>query len=356
MNILFNKKIFIPAIIVILLIIAGLFIKLTLLDKSHLLIDYLPKETEFWFWQNKGGFNQKLSTILTQLGTDFNIIKLLQNQKDEIVIYRQNGRWYKIEAGDLDKARISRRGGELWEVLFKGRENVIGFLHQDYIQDRLGEFNAVLKPGSYYFVLEEKPESLVFSLVEKEKVFTPIKLRVSEAPTLPLGIIMAVKLDNAKLLSSILEILKKNIKESIAFDYPVIISQELPDGTWIKEKVVKPELFSWQEVLPDIYQLGLDKAVVDRYQIADQLKDVKVDLEYYQDDQSIVFGLQVADFPEGFGDEPDSFFYLNLRDNAAISLVDILGKSKSLSWLQDLGFQSMIIYEKDGTIDGELRF
>jgi hypothetical protein len=47
---------------------------------------------------------------------------------------------------------------------------------------------------------------------------------------------------------------------------------------------------------------------------------------------------------------------LNLRDNAAISLVDILGKSKSLSWLQDLGFQSMIIYEKDGTIDGELRF
>ena len=121
--------------------------------------------------------------------------------------------------------------------------------------------------------------------------------------------------------------------------------------------MVKPELFSWAGTdSPDIYQLGLDKARASQYQVADQIKDFDVALEYYQDDQKMVFGLEVGDLPEDFLDKSDSFFYLNLRDSPAISLVDIFGKSKSLSWLQDLGLQSMVIYEGDGIIDGELRF
>ena len=359
MNLIFNKKILIPAVaaIFMILIIAGLFIKLSLLEKRHLLIDYLPGETEFWFWQNKNGFREKTAAVLGQLGVDDTIVKVLQNQKDEIVIYRQDSRWYKIEPQALDKARMSIRRDDVWERLHKGDEHIIGFLRQDYISDQLGELSFIFKPCSYYFILKQEPNVLLFSLLGKEEVFK-VKLLVKEPPVLPLpsNVILAIKSKDAQLLNNISETLKDNIREYIAFDYPVVISTQLPDDTWMKEKVIKPELLKWQETSVNVHQLVLDKSVVDKYKIADQLTDIEISLGYYQDEQGLVFGLHTADLSNIILHESIGFFYLNLTDNDTISVVDILGKSQALSWLQSIGIKSIIVYEDEGIMEGELRF
>jgi len=209
MNQLFNKKIFIPAAIILILIIAGLFIKLTLLDKNDLLIDYLPAETEFWFWQNKGGFSKTGAALLGQVGLDKTIVKILQAQKDEIVIYHQNDRWYKIEAKSLDKARILQRKDDLWESLSQNRDkDIIGFLDKDYIKSQLGELAAIFEPNSYYFVLKQEQNVLSFSLIEKAEALKN-KSIVKKPLALPLNIILALKLRDGELFNKTLEQIKK---------------------------------------------------------------------------------------------------------------------------------------------------
>ncbi|MBI4359538.1 MAG: hypothetical protein HY564_00390, partial [Candidatus Jacksonbacteria bacterium] len=47
-----------------------LFAAFLLTREKSLLIEYLPKDTPFWFWQKKGGYDARISSMLEFFGID----------------------------------------------------------------------------------------------------------------------------------------------------------------------------------------------------------------------------------------------------------------------------------------------
>lgn len=353
MNQSLHKKIAIGAGILIVFIAAIVIIVNQLFWKpDRLLIDYLPAETEFWFWQRSEDFSDKLAKALEQLAVDSSIITALKDYTGEIVVYYLKGHWFRLE--NLGK-----------KISFKEGSDIVGFLSQNYIGERLADFEFIFKPRPYYFALKQTEDALYFAFMHQEE-FKFKQLAVFEPKKYPSeflnndAIILAVRLQEPTLLNSIVDTLTNNIIDFTAFDYPVVISKTLPDQTIITEKVVKPELFVWQEFdpNPNAYQLQLNQQEIEKFKLTDQLKVFKSNYNYYQDDQIAIFA-QNSDWSKTavFNSiNSANFFYLNLLVDA--ELADLLGKSKTLSWLQDLAVKSIIVYEDEraGAVQGELKF
>lgn len=344
------KKIAIAVGILVVLIAAGIIIVNRLFwEKDRLLIDYLPTETDFWFWQRSGNLSDKSAEALKQLDVDSSIITALQNQTGEIVVYYLKGRWFKLE-----------NLGE--KTAFKDGADIVGFLGKNYVGERLVGFEFIFKPEPYYFALKQTEDALHFSFICQEE-FKLKQLAVFEPKKYPSeeflnndAVILAVKLQDQTLLNSIVDALKNNIIDFTAFDFPVNISKTLPDQTIITEKVVKPELFVWQESAPYTYQLHLDQQETEKSKLADQLETFKSNYNYYQDDKTAIFA-QNGDWSNmtAFNSiNSADFFYLNLLTDA--ELADILGKSEVLKWLQDLKAKSIIMYDDGETMRGEIKF
>lgn len=318
------------------------------LRQDHLLIDYLPEQIDFWFWQKNGGFSDKSAETLKQLGADANIIAGLQNQTSEVVVYYLNDRWFKL--GDSGKKTSSKKEGA----------DIVGFLSRDYVGKRLAGFEHIFKPGAYYFALKQTDDVLYFSFIHQEAIKFK-QLAVFEPQKRPIeflndDIILAAKLQDQVLLNSIVDALKSNIVNFTAFDYPVIISKTLPDQTIITEKLVKPELFVWQESDPHVYQLNLNQSETERHQVTNQIKNFNSDYHYYQDRETVIFALtgNLSATAVFDGIDATNFIYLNLLADS--NLVDILGKSKMLSWLQNLEAKGIMIYDDGKMMQGGIEF
>ncbi|MEK9165353.1 MAG: hypothetical protein AAB525_00650 [Patescibacteria group bacterium] len=346
-----HKKIVIVAGILVVFIVAGIIIIHRLfLENNKLLIDYLPAETDFWFWRRNDGFSDKSKDVLKQLGADANIVAALQNQPGEIVVYYLKGSWFKLE-----------NLGKKIDFMEEEGADIVGFLSQNYVGERLAGFEFIFKPLPYYFALKQTENALHFSFIHQDK-FNLKQLTVFQPKKYPPeflnndAVILAAKLQDQTLSNSIVDTLKNNIVNFTAFDFPVVISKTLPDQTIITEKKVKPELFSWQEFSPYAYQLRLNQQEVDMLKLRDQLETFSSNYNYYQDDKIAIFALNNDWSKTAILNNINSanFFYLNLLADA--DLAEIMGKSEALKWLQNLEAKSIMIYDDGVVMQGELKF
>lgn len=342
------RKIIIAIGILIIFIAATIIVNRLFWKKDKLLIDYLPAEVDFWFWQRSDNLSDKSAEALKQLGADLSIITALQNQTGEIAVYYLKGRWFKLE--NLGEKITIREGPD-----------IVGFLSQNYVGDRLAGFEFIFKPKPYYFALKQTKDALYFSFIHQEE-FKFKQLAVFEPKKYPSeflnndAVILAAKLQEPTLLNSIVNTLKNNIIDFTAFNYPVVISKTLPDQTIITEKVVKPELFVWQEFAPYTYQLHLNLQEIEKFKLRDQLETFSSNYNYYLGDKIAIFA-QNGDWPKMDifkSINSADFFYLNLLADA--DLAEILGKSEALKWLQNLEAKSIMIYDDGRIMQGELKF
>ena len=110
-----------------------LFAALLLTRKKSLLIDYLPKDASFWFWQKGGGYDARATEFLELLGFDSKASSILEGRKHDIVIYLKDDEWYRLTADGLE-GEPSGESAELFRVLTSSHSaTIVGSVSADYI-------------------------------------------------------------------------------------------------------------------------------------------------------------------------------------------------------------------------------
>lgn len=321
-----------------------LFAVFFLVRKKSLLIDYLPKDTPFWFWQRGGGYDARAVELLGLLGLDPKIRAVLEGRKEDIIIYLKDGKWYRLEAKGLD-GEPKRKSGDAFRALTSDpAATIIGSARSDYIQERLGSvFTPSFTDVSYYFILKPAPKTLSFQIIPvgtvlENKVEAQILL-----PEFPSSVILAFQTPDRELKERGAAYIQGRIREAAAFQNPVVIEKTLPDGTVSKERIVDPTLFTWVSREPYFFELVVDN---------------KVAFVMYEDEKRVVVASLKQDLTGGnVKDESiSSFFYLNPAAVPEIEFVDILGKSDAFSWLQRADVKRIIVGETKTYVEGELTF
>ena len=321
-----------------------LFAALLLTRKKSLLIDYLPKDASFWFWQKGGGYDARATEFLELLGFDPKASSILEGRKYDIVIYLKDDEWYRLTADGLE-GESSGESAELFRVLTSSRSaTIVGSVSADYIEKHFPPiFSQSLNNSPYYFTLSPASKTFSFQITSRDKILQN-KIETSiNLPDFPSSVILAFQTTETEFQKQGAEYIKKRLTETVAFQHPVIIVKTLPDGTVSKERVVDPTLFSWVSREPNFFDLVVDDKVV---------------FAMYEDEKRVVVASSKQDIIEDNLKDTriTSFFYLNLESVPGIEFVDILGKSSALSWLQKNAVKRIIVGELETHIKGEFVF
>ncbi len=313
-------------------------------QKKSLLIDYLPKDTAFWFWQKGGGYDARAAQFLELLGLDPKIRPVLEGRKQDIVIYMKDGEWYHLTAKGLE-GEPSGEGAELFHALaFSRSATIVGSISADYIEEHFPPiFSQSLNDIPYYFTLSPASKTLSFQITSRDKILQNKIETYAKTREFPSSVILAFQTPETALKKQGAEYIKKRLTEIAAFQHPVVVQKNLPDGTVSKERIVDPALFSWVSREPNFFDLVVDD---------------KVAFAMYEDEKRVVVESSKQDIIEDNLKDTriTSFFYLNLEAVPGIEFVDILGKSSALSWLQKNALKRMMVLELETHIEGEFVF
>ncbi len=345
-----------------------LFAVFFLTREKSVLIEYLPKDTPFWFWQKKGGYDARISSMLEFFGIDQKLRNVLEESADEIILYQKDGEWYRLAKKDTPREENdSWRAGLLFSDLTAVRQvmsNGIGFMSSDYFAAR---FSDVLPGGArepYYFSLQKSERGVSFAFVPKniaEREPSVFNTQLSVKYDSWQDIALAFQSDDQKFIDSAVKTIKKNILSSFAFLYPVIIEKQLSDGTISREKVAKQELFFFQEIEKNLYSVSVDTEAAKAAGVLSQLDldNENFGVWLFDDGARVAVGFSkksVADFGAATV-VSGGLVYMAITDTRGISTVEILGKTDAFLWLQKSEVKSIAVEEDEtGYIKGEMRF
>ncbi|HBH46409.1 MAG: hypothetical protein A2445_05315 [Candidatus Jacksonbacteria bacterium RIFOXYC2_FULL_44_29] len=343
------------------ILVLAIVIKFSLTQNERILIDYLPGDSDFWLWQNSDGFNQNAAVILRQLGVGDHLLGVFKKSADELLVYRRDGQWFNLAAPSWYDAQSVKSQAKLWEQLYQdGNNNLIGYLDAAYLRQEVPEMDSFGEWPDAYFIIKADNRTVEFTLIKKESVDNFVAgAQLPDFPGSGCQPLLALKLTDDAWFNKITTPVRDKLALEVAKAYPVIVWTMLPDQTWMQEKVIKPDLFAWQEINPGEFTISLDKAKANEYQVSDQLGEIKVPFGYSNDGEALL----VTSSPET---QPacrrqlakasrSNFVYLNLLPGDG--LVDvILGSSEVLLWLREQGASSLMVYEEGGVARGEVKF
>lgn len=323
-------------------------------QKQSSLVDFVPKEAEFWLLNRGAGLTGQVEAALRAVGVEEPVTDILKGQKQEIAIYRENGRWFKVTGSAVDGRQ---KGYAPYTLLNNPTPQIVGFLGVAHVKNVLGKFADIVDVSTpYYFALREKEGAVAFTFI-KESAIKQVKVK-EYAYSLP-GESIVFKSTDTAFVSALREQVGRNIAERVAFMHPVQVSTQLPDKTYIQERVVKPDLFLWKETSPHRYHLVLDEEAVATYHVRDQLISFTSQASYYYDEGLFIIGKEesqeVALLGQGILAHP-FFLYAPFVYEGEITTGDILGKSEAFSWLQNLRVKSIMVVEAQEGVYGEMRF
>ena len=317
----------------------------------------VPNEADFWIFVRSGGMTVRIEKVLKTVGVGESIIDILKNQPKDATIYRLNGLWFEATKNGGNSRQ--KEGVPLSYALLSNKAvEVVGYLSGKNIQNLLGEFGDSFDAHNpYYFALWEKEGAVAGFFIEESAVKQASLEDYDYSFSPSTGIVL--KLEDASFALAAREQIKTKLIESVAFTRPVVVSTQLPDKTFMQEKVLKPDAFTWEEIAVHRFKLVVDKKMIAKYNLTEQLDNFKDDIGYYYDEGLLIVGKKedvdailleqrILSYP--------TFFYMTLEQEGDIVPPGMMGKSEALSWLQNLEARSIMIIEDRNGFYGEMRF
>lgn len=345
-----------------LVLIAAGIIKFYMTEHERILPDFLPVKTDLWLWQQEPGVDPEFSIFLAGLGVAPSVGQVMEKNVYAQLVYFNTGKWYQLAAPGRGVIGPFAKYHEWLKTIRLKDNQLFGYLSADNAAKLITDLGVSKTTSAVFFILTATESGVRFTIIPADAA-AGYQMTGSETEiTTICPALLSLRIDDYTLQSTVSSKIKELLVNDAASGYPVVVKTELPDKTWITERVLKSDVWAWQAVDATggagIFRLAVDQTLAEQAGLADQLAGASASWYIFEGQSGFIVDTDeavVQSCVDAFKNQLASYFLLDLAKFTDQQTVDTLGTSAGLGWLKDQGFGSIMIYEDEsGIIEGVL--